>query len=92
MTPSYVDGYLLNISYVNKAMSKIRQGLERIRRPVLLQATYLHHHNRFLHNITHAGRNELEEDIHTALCSTLDLDSSLADRFDALPDKVYVDF
>lgn len=81
MTPSYVDGYLRNMSCVwsTRAGNDIKAG------------TYLHDHDCLLHYIADTSANQLQKDIHAALCCFVDLDCCLANRLDTPPHEIDVD-
>lgn len=55
------------------------------------QQTDLNHHDRLLHDVTDPRRNQVKEDVDTALGGALNLDRTLSNRPNRLADKIDVD-
>lgn len=53
---------------------------------------YFHDYDGFLNNVAHPSGDQIKQNVHASLSSTLYLDCSLANGLDALANKINIDF
>ena len=52
----------------------------------------LHYDYGFLHDVADPSPDQLQQHVYTSFCRRVDLDRSLTNSLNALPDEVYINF